>query len=153
MNPQAAPLKPADLKEKKFLLIVREDLLEDCATDAEKAALGKAIEQVPFVVVLDDRETPTAKLAHLFFPIPNFSEWEGLYINSQGIVQKTAAALPPPPEVKPVPELLARLAALFGISKSAAIEDMRAQLLITGKVPDFSAHFKKSDRIPLPAIV
>ncbi len=153
LKPQAAPLKPADLKEKKFLFIVREDLLADCATDAEKTALGKAIEQVPFVVVFDDRETPTTKLAHLFFPIPNFSEWEGLYINSQGLVQKTAAALAPPPEVKPVPELLARLAALFGISKSGAVEDMRAQLLITGKVPDFSAHFKKLDRIPVAGIV
>jgi hypothetical protein len=52
-----------------------------------------------------------------------------------------------------VPAWFSGLAALFGVSKSADVGDMRAQLLITGKVPDFSAHFKKSDRIPVAGIV
>ncbi len=153
---QPGPFKPADLKEKKLLLVVREDLFEHCAADAERDALRKALEAVPLIVVLDDRSSATGELADYFFPVTHQGEHEGIYLNFEGKAQKTTAALAPPVEVRPLPELLARVASLFGSRLEADWLALRAQAAARGEAAlagKLAALQAKAERIPVPGIL
>ncbi len=148
-------IKPADLKEKKFLLVVREDLFEDCATDAERDALRKAVETIPLIIVLDDRDSATSALADYYFPLRNQAEEAGTYLNFEGRAQRTRAAVLAPDEVRALPELLARLGELFGAKLDFDPARMLSQVSAKDQAlaGQLAAAATKSSRIPIPVLV
>ena len=68
------------------------DALDAYGTEDEARALRKA---VAFLVVQDTLVTPLAQLANVVLSAGTFAEKAGCYVNFQGRIQYSAAALPP----------------------------------------------------------
>lgn len=90
----------AMLKGKRAALIVREDPVSD-AQGEERDRLVKALGSLDLLVVLDDRMTETAKMAHVVIPLAAWHEMEGTTVNFQGVLQKIARATVPPRDRRP----------------------------------------------------
>jgi NADH-quinone oxidoreductase subunit G len=97
-----------NLKGKKALIVIREDLLGDAET-AECEALTKMIGTMETVVVMDAFFTRTAALAGFYAPLAGWFEMEGTTVNFQGRLQKIAKCITPPRQRRPFYDVVSEL--------------------------------------------
>jgi NADH-quinone oxidoreductase subunit G len=79
------------------------------------ARVRQALEQVPYVVVLDTHGSETAQYANVVLPLATYAEVDGTFVNHAGRVQRVQVAVPPPGAAQAgwsvLAELLGRLEA------------------------------------------
>jgi NADH-quinone oxidoreductase subunit G len=109
------------------------------------------LKKLDHLVVLDVQQTAWKDLAHVFWPIACFGETEGTFINAVGHVQRSAAALKPPAEVKPGFEILTLLLQqLLPQEKRMSVTEILADLANTQKELAHISTFKLGDHgLPL----
>ena len=83
----------------------------DLTSFGDAAAIGRALENLSFLAVLDTRLTATGRLAGLLLPGATPYEKDGTFTNDRGRVQRIRKAIDPPGEAKPEWEVLKLLCA------------------------------------------
>ncbi len=91
-----------------LLIVIEEDLFRIVPT-YEKYALGRALEKLGFLLVIDYKLSETAKYAHMILPSASPYEKDGTFTNDSGRVQKIRKAISPPGRSKPAWEILCML--------------------------------------------
>lgn len=130
--PPGSPLAPL-FAGKKAALVLREDLFA-LAAAGEREALKKALEGLECLVAGDYEVTPTGALSRFFLPLAGWHEMEGLTVNFQGVVQKTARVLVPPKHRRPFYDWVSRWLEAAGAE---------------GPVPQYAPWFQRvKERIP-----
>ena len=107
------------------LIVIGEDLsgwVGEAALEALKDKLGA-------LIVIDSVSTPCTRLADVALPMAGFGEKEGSYTQLSCEVCWSGAAVSPPGESRPLPEILAELAeGLDGTAGAARIEAIWQQI-------------------------
>jgi NADH-quinone oxidoreductase subunit G len=106
----AGMLRAAEAGTLKALLVFGEDLLEE----GGPAEAVEALEALAFLAVWEARETPTARRAHLLFPLPGLAEKTGTVVNFAGHLQRLAQVVQPEGAVPSLGEVLGGLARAWG---------------------------------------
>lgn len=119
----AAQLKldqPVVLKDQKAVVIALGD-------DEVSQTLAKNLEAVPYKVVLASYCSPVTAMADVVFPVANWLEQDGHYVNLEGIVQEAHKSLTAAEDVRTSAEALSALAVELGVKLSADWKKMLAQ--------------------------
>lgn len=93
----------------RVLVVIGEDLAGD-GGDAARAALARPAA----LVAVSSRATATVEAAHVAVPLSTHMETEGTFVNFEGRLQRFERAIFPLGESRPLPALLADLAARIG---------------------------------------
>ncbi|HWP64451.1 MAG TPA: molybdopterin-dependent oxidoreductase [Candidatus Limnocylindria bacterium] len=93
----------------RVLVLHRTDLV----AWGDAARVRRALEAVPYVVVLDTHGSETAEYASVVLPIAAYTEIDGTFTNHAGRVQRLHRAVAPPGAARPGWQVLAELLGRF----------------------------------------
>jgi NADH-quinone oxidoreductase chain G len=97
----------------------------------------EGLQKLDFLVVADLFETETTELADVVLPMAGWAEYDGIFVNTEGTIQKFSKAVNPIGNSLPLYEIIRRLANQFNMpiapSQAKLEEEMNHLLLVEEK--------------------